>query len=117
MITDCSLKLLGVVGLADPPRASVKNDISICNKAGIRVVMITGDNGVTASAIAKKIGMENSDNIITGDMLNQMTDEKLREAIKGVSIFSRVVPEHKMRICQGVSRQWRNRRHDGRRRE
>lgn len=99
-ITDCSLTLLGLIGLADPPRESVKNDIAVCNKAGIRVVMITGDNGITASSIAKKIGMPNSDHIITGDMLNKMSDEELREKVKDVSIFSRVVPEHKMRIVK-----------------
>ncbi len=99
-ITDCSLTLLGLIGCADPPRESVKNDIDVCNKAGIRVVMITGDNGITASSIAKKIGMPNSDHIITGDMLNKMSDEELCEKVKDVSIFSRVVPEHKMRIVK-----------------
>lgn len=99
-ITDCSLTLLGLIGLADPPRESVKGDIAVCNRAGIRVVMITGDNGITASSIAKKIGMPNSDHIITGDMLNDMSDEELREKVKDVSIFSRVVPEHKMRIVK-----------------
>jgi len=97
-ITDCRLTLLGLVGLADPPRESVKADIAICNRAGIRVVMITGDNGVTASAIAQKIGLPHGDEIITGDMINHMSDAELREAIKTVSIFSRVAPEHKMRI-------------------
>ena len=99
-ITECRLTLLGFVGLADPPRESVKNDIAVCNRAGIRVVMITGDNGVTASAIARKIGIPGSDQIITGDMLNAMSDEELREAVKNVSIFSRVIPEHKMRIVK-----------------
>ncbi len=99
-ITDCTLTLCGLIGLADPPRESVKNDISVCNKAGIRVVMITGDNGITASSIAKKIGMKNCENIITGDMINEMTDEQLREKVKDVSIFSRVIPEHKMRIVK-----------------
>ena len=99
-ITDCTLTLCGLVGLVDPPRESVKNDIAICNKAGIRVVMITGDNGITAASIAKKIGMNNYDNIITGDMLEQMTDSELRESVKTVSIFSRVIPEHKMRIVK-----------------
>ncbi|HWT75417.1 MAG TPA: cation-translocating P-type ATPase, partial [Mobilitalea sp.] len=99
-ITDCSLTFCGLIGLADPPRESVKEDIKHCTRAGVRVVMITGDNGITASSIAKQIGMPNSDHIITGDELNKMTDEELREHVKDVSIFSRVVPEHKMRIVK-----------------
>nr|WP_307989302.1 cation-translocating P-type ATPase [uncultured Niameybacter sp.] len=99
-ITDCSLTLCGLIGLADPPRETVKNDIALCNKAGIRIVMITGDNGMTASSIAKKIGMPNCDHIITGDMLNNMSDMELRDKVRDVSIFSRVVPEHKMRIVK-----------------
>ena len=99
-ITDCHLTLLGLVGLADPPRESVREDIAVCNRAGIRVVMITGDNGTTASAIARKIGIPGSDNIITGEALQAMSDEELREAVKTVSIFSRVIPEHKMRIVK-----------------
>jgi len=99
-ITDCALTLCGLIGLADPPRESIKNDMAVCNKAGIRVVMITGDNGITAASIAKKIGMKHYDNIITGDMLSKMTDDELRESVKTVSIFSRVIPEHKMRIVK-----------------
>ena len=98
--TDCRLTLLGLVGLADPPRESVKDDIAVCNRAGIRVVMITGDNGVTASAIAKKIGIPGSGHMITGEALEAMTDEELRKAVQTVSIFSRVIPEHKMRIVK-----------------
>ena len=99
-ITDCQLTFLGLIGLADPPRESVKEDIKMCNKAGVRVVMITGDNGITASSIAKQIGMKNSDKIITGDELNNMTDSELRERVHDVNIFSRVLPEHKMRIVK-----------------
>ena len=99
-ITDCRLTFLGLVGLADPPRESVKNDIALCREAGIRVVMITGDNGITASAIARKIGIPGSDRIITGEMLEAMSDSQLQEAVKNVSIFSRVIPEHKMRIVK-----------------
>jgi Ca2+-transporting ATPase len=62
--------------------------------------MITGDNGSTAAAIAEKIGMKNYDNIITGDMLEDMPEEELCEKVKNVSIFSRVTPEHKMRIVK-----------------
>ena len=101
-ITDCRLTLCGLVGLVDPPRASVKEDIARCTKAGIRVVMITGDNGVTASSIAKQIGMPNSGHIMTGDELNGMSDEELRTRVRDVSIFSRVIPEHKMRIVRAL---------------
>lgn len=99
-ITACSLTFCGLIGLADPPRESIKNDMALCNRAGIRVVMITGDNGMTAASIAKKIGMPHSDHIITGDMLNEMSDDELCQKVKEVSIFSRVVPEHKMRIVK-----------------
>lgn len=99
-LLECKLQLCGMVGLADPPRESIKEDIKTCTKAGIRVVMITGDNGITASSIAKQINMPNCDKIITGDEINRMSDEELRERVKDVSIFSRVIPEHKMRIVK-----------------
>ncbi|MEG0238112.1 MAG: cation-translocating P-type ATPase [Clostridium sp.] len=99
-LEQCDLKFLGLVGLLDPPRDGIKEDIEECNKASIRVVMITGDNGITASSIAKKVGISHSDEIITGDELNKMSDEELREKVKHVSIFSRVIPEHKMRIVK-----------------
>ena len=97
-LKECTLELCGAVGLADPPRESVKENIKTCTKAGVRVVMITGDNGITASSIARQINMPNCDKIITGDELNKMSDGELRERVKDVSIFSRVIPEHKMRI-------------------
>ncbi|MGN1200797.1 MAG: cation-translocating P-type ATPase [Candidatus Caccovivens sp.] len=99
-LTDYKLEFLGIVGLADPAREGIKKDIETCTKAGIRVVMITGDNGITASAIAKQVGIPNSENVITGEMLDNMSDEELREKVKSVSIFSRVVPEHKKRIVK-----------------
>lgn len=99
-ITDCTLTFCGLIGLADPPRESVAGDIKKCVKAGVRVVMITGDNGITASSIARQVGIPNSDKIITGDELNNMSDNELRERVRDVSIFSRVVPEHKMRIVK-----------------
>ena len=99
-LVECKLEFCGVVGLADPPRDSVKQDIETCINAGVRVVMITGDNGITASAIARQIGMADSDKIITGDEIDKMDQEELKEKIKNVSIFSRVIPEHKMRIVQ-----------------
>ncbi|MDR1700939.1 MAG: cation-translocating P-type ATPase [Lachnoclostridium sp.] len=101
-ITECSLVFCGLIGLADPIRDSIKKDISICNKAGIRVVMITGDNGVTAASIAKQIGLPDCEHIITGDMLESMTEEELKKHVKGSSIFSRVIPEHKRKIVNAL---------------
>jgi Ca2+-transporting ATPase len=97
---ECGLEFCGLVGLSDPPRPSVKLDIARCVAAGIRVVMITGDNGVTAGAVARKIGMKNCDKVITGDELSAMTDEELRLRVRDACIFSRVIPEHKMRIVK-----------------
>ena len=95
-----TLEYIGIVGLIDPPKDSVIDDIKLCKRANVRVVMITGDNGITVSAIAKSIGMDNYDNIITGDMLNKMSNKELQEKVRTVSIFSRVIPEHKMRIVK-----------------
>lgn len=100
VITDCCLSLCGLVGLADPPRESMKEDIRRCLKAGVRVVMITGDSGMTACSIAKQIGIPNSEEIISGEDLDRMNDVELRDRIRNVSIFSRVIPEHKMRIVK-----------------
>lgn len=99
-ISDSKLVLCGLIGLADPPRPSIKKDIAQCISAGIRVVMITGDSVVTASSIARQVGMPFSDHIITGTDLDIMTDEALQERVKDVSIFARVIPEHKMRIVK-----------------
>ena len=98
----CRLSLCGLVGLADPPRESMKEDILRCIRAGVRVVMITGDNGLTASAIAGQIGMPDSGRVVTGDELSRMSDEELREQVRHVNIFSRVIPEHKMRIVRAL---------------
>ena len=99
-ITDCKLTLCGLIGLADPPRASVKGDLAICRKAGVRVVMITGDNGITAASIADQIGMDRSGGVITGIELDEMSDAVLCQKVKTVNIFSRVTPGHKMRIVK-----------------
>lgn len=99
-LNDCILNLCGLIGLADPPRDSIKDDIKTCTKAGVRVVMITGDNGITARSIARQINMPVNGKIITGDEINKMDDEDLKEKVREVSIFSRVIPEHKMRIVK-----------------
>ncbi|MCL1901546.1 MAG: cation-translocating P-type ATPase, partial [Firmicutes bacterium] len=101
-IYECKLNLCGLVALYDPPRETIKDDIKKCIKANIRVVMITGDNGVTAQNIAMQAGIQNCNEIICGDDLNKMTDEELVECVKTTNIFSRVLPEHKMRIVKAL---------------
>jgi Ca2+-transporting ATPase len=96
----CTLDCCGLIAFEDPPRKTVKEDIAKCVKAGIRVIMITGDNSVTASAIGKKVGLMNADKVINGKDLENMSDQELYEKSKDIGIFARVTPEHKMRIIQ-----------------
>lgn len=101
-LSDNQLKLLALIGLEDPPRGTVPAAINICHEAGIRVVMITGDNGVTAHSIAKKIGIRNCENILTGAEIENLTDDELKEKVKVTNIFARVIPNHKMRIVKAL---------------
>jgi Ca2+-transporting ATPase len=101
-LEQCHLTLEGLVGLSDPPREGVAQDIATAQNAGIRVIMITGDNGVTASAIARQVGLAEANAVITGDELSEMTDAELAEKVEHTSIFSRVIPEHKMRIVRAL---------------
>ncbi|MEJ5301027.1 MAG: HAD-IC family P-type ATPase [Thermodesulforhabdaceae bacterium] len=95
------LELVGLQGMIDPPRPEVPEAIKGCQRAGIRVVMITGDHVDTASAIAKKLGIsrENQE-VISGQALEKMTDDELYEKIPKVSVFARVAPHHKLRIAR-----------------
>ena len=92
---------IGLVGIIDPPREEVKPAIALCHKAGIRVVMITGDHKLTASAIGKTLGiLKEGEKALSGDELELMSDEDLKEAVKTSSIFARVSPTHKVRIIK-----------------
>jgi Ca2+-transporting ATPase len=99
---DFVFSFLGLVGFADPVRPQVREAISDCHAAGIRVVMITGDYPLTAQEIARQIGLDGSDTCITGPELDRMGDGELRERIRSVSIFARVVPEQKLRIVNAL---------------
>ncbi len=96
------LVFLGMMAMQDPPRPEVKPAVDDCHKAGIRIIMITGDYGLTAQAIAKEVGIVSEDcRIVKGKELNQMSDEEVKEVLRGECnvIFARAVPEHKMRIA------------------
>lgn len=103
-LTEAKLTFEGLVALYDPPRKGVKESLEECYSAGIRVIMITGDNGKTAASIAKKINLNNYDEVITGLELEAMSDDELFERVKTTNIFARVYPNHKMRIVNALQR-------------
>lgn len=99
------LTFLGLVGMIDPPRSEAKDAVAICRKAGIKPVMITGDHVVTASAIAKELGiLEDGDKAITGAELDAMNDTELDNVVENISVYARVSPENKIRIVKAWQR-------------
>jgi len=100
---DVAYTFLGLVALADPIRKEAAPAVKLCRQAGIRVIMITGDYPETARRIGGEIGMDNAE-VVTGEQLSQMSPEEQEEAIKRVSIFSRVLPENKLTIVETLKR-------------
>jgi Ca2+-transporting ATPase len=98
---DFEFQFQGLIGMEDPVRPSVPQAIKECYSAGIRVIMITGDYPGTAQAIGRQIGLS-SERVITGPELERLNDEQLKEQIRDISIFSRVVPEQKLRLVQAL---------------
>lgn len=99
------LTLMGLVGMIDPPRPEAKAAVEVCRKAGIRPVMITGDHVVTASAIAKELGiLLDGNRAITGPELDAMTDTELDACVEHISVYARVSPENKIRIVKAWQR-------------
>jgi P-type Ca2+ transporter type 2C len=97
---ETDLVFLGLIAMMDPPRPEVAEAVEKCHHAGIRVVMITGDYGLTAESIARKIGIVISERprILTGFDLDSMDETALKEALRSEVIFARVAPEHKLRV-------------------
>ncbi len=100
---ESSLIFLGLIGLEDPPRPEARQAVAECKGAGIRPVMITGDQPSTAAAIAGQLGIDTAQ-IVTGAQLEQMSDTKLLETVKTCSVFARVSPTHKLRIVKAFRR-------------
>ncbi|HET7225759.1 MAG TPA: cation-translocating P-type ATPase [Candidatus Eisenbacteria bacterium] len=97
-VSGMPFELLGLVALADPVRPGVPEAIEECRRAGIRIVMITGDYPATARHVARAIGLANADMAITGADIDALDDAALRRAIAGADVFARVVPEQKLRL-------------------
>lgn len=100
------LTFMGLVGMIDPPRSEARDAVAVCRKAGIRPVMITGDHVVTASAIAKSLGiLREGDQAITGQELSAMSEAELDTRVRDISVYARVSPEDKIRIVKAWQRQ------------
>lgn len=102
---ECDLTFMGLVGMIDPPREEVKDAVATCKAAGIKPVMITGDHIVTATAIAKALGIwVEGDRAVTGTELDNLTDAELDAQVGNISVYARVSPENKIRIVKAWQR-------------
>lgn len=99
------LTVIGLVGMIDPPRPEVKEAVRIAKSAGIRPIMITGDHPLTARFIAHDLGISTNGRVKTGQNIDVMSDAEFSEAVKEVSVFARVSPEHKLRIVNALQGQ------------
>ncbi len=107
-IIEEKLTFVGLIAMIDPPRLEVKEAMKKCMTAGIRTVMITGDHKNTAVAIAKELGFYHKDSLaLTGEELDQLTDDELLAKVEHIPVYARVAPEHKLRIVKA----WRKRGH------
>ncbi len=98
-----NLTFIGLIGIEDPPRSKTISSVAECEKAGIKTVMITGDNINTATAVARRIGILKDNTLtVTGAELDEMTDEILAQKVKNISVFARITPEHKQRIVNAL---------------
>jgi magnesium-transporting ATPase (P-type) len=98
------LTFLGLIAMMDPPRPEVSEAVEKCHRAGIRIIMITGDYGLTGESIARRIGIirEDDSKVLSGADLDAMDDETLKEALQGEVLFARAAPEHKLRIVTAL---------------
>ncbi len=94
---------VGLIALQDKPRQGVKNSVEICSRAGIRTLMITGDNGITAKAVASDIGIFSD--VVTGIEMSRMDNDELDKKVRECSVFARVTPEDKYRIVNALKKQ------------
>jgi potassium/sodium efflux P-type ATPase len=102
-VVESDLTLLGLVAMHDPPRPEVTAAVETCHRAGIGIVMITGDYGLTAESIARRIGIVRGEvRLVTGTELDAMSDDALNDALAGGVVFARVSPEHKLRVVTAL---------------
>jgi P-type Ca2+ transporter type 2C len=94
----------GMVGMVDPPREEVKTAIELCNGAGIRSVMITGDHKITAVAIARELGLMKNGTALSGEELDKISDEEFEQIVETIDVYARVSPAHKLRVVEALTK-------------
>ena len=99
------LVFVGMAGLMDPPRDTVKSSVSKCTAAGIRPVMITGDYPLTAMAVAKNLGITDTSEFLTSEHLDKLSEDELLEKVRKINVFARVAPQDKLRIVSALQSQ------------
>ncbi|ADH84799.1 cation-transporting P-type ATPase [Desulfurivibrio alkaliphilus] len=101
-IEDGGLTMLALCGIIDPPRDEAIEAVQQCREAGIDVKMITGDHGVTAKAIAEELNIQTAGGVVTGQQLEQTSDEEMVQMVREVDVFARATPEHKLRLVRAI---------------
>ncbi|HEY7744746.1 MAG TPA: HAD-IC family P-type ATPase, partial [Desulfuromonadales bacterium] len=103
--TEREMIFLGLTGMIDPPRAEAATAIETCGRAGIGVMMITGDHPVTARAVARELGLLARDRVVTGAEIEGMGEEEFAREVKRIEVFARVSPAHKLRVVTALQKQ------------
>ena len=104
-VVERDLVFLGLMAMIDPPRDEVRDALRLCEQAGVKVAMVTGDHKLTAVAIAKELGMLKEGNLtLTGPELDRLSDEEFDRIVEDVAVYARVSPEHKMRIVEALKK-------------
>ncbi len=104
VLEESDMTFVGFAGMSDPPRPEVRDALSQCRQAGIRVIMITGDHPATAQAIAAELDIP-TEKVVIGQDLQKMSSQELMETLRSVSVFARVVPEDKLRLVEALQAQ------------
>ncbi|MFT3893551.1 MAG: cation-translocating P-type ATPase [Anaerolineales bacterium] len=97
-----NMTFLGLAGMIDPPRTETKEAIAVCESAGIRPVMITGDHPVTAQTVARELGLLKNGRVVTGAELDDITDEQFKQEVETIDVYARVSPAHKLRVVTAL---------------
>ena len=99
---ESEMTLLGLVGMIDPPRPEAKAAVSMCEEAGIKVIMITGDHPLTAKAVAEELGISKGGRIVNGVELEALDDKQLEKEVESIEVCARVSPAHKLRVVSAL---------------